>query len=429
MLAALLAAALQLSSLAIQAGPAGTALTPEGGPGETREVVAEVRVHGNVLTPDEEVLRLSGLVAGSPFGPETLAAAESRLRAAKRFEHVEVLKRFASIADASQILVVIVVDEGPVRIEKTGDADRPVRVAKVRSRLMFLPVLGVEDGYGVTYGVRFTAPGVLGTRSRVSFPLTWGGDKRAAVEVSKDLDRGPLTRVEAEASLNRRTNPFYDADDGRRRVSARAERRLTPWLRAGAGGGWGDVNFQDTRDRVADAGADIVVDTRRDPVLARNAVYVRAAWDHLMLPDTGVNRASLLARGFVGVVGQTVAIATLQHESANGPLPPYLQPLLGGMENLRGFRTGFAAGDNLVAASLELRVPLTSPLRFGRAGVSAFVDRGVVYASGEHWTDREMKTGAGGTVWFSAAFLRMSLALAHGVGASTRVHVGMTLSY
>ena len=45
---------------------------------------------------------------------------------------MEVLQRFASIADPLQIAVVIIVDEGPVKIERTDDADAPTRV--VRSR-------------------------------------------------------------------------------------------------------------------------------------------------------------------------------------------------------------------------------------------------------------------------------------------------------
>lgn len=35
----------------------------------------------------------------------------------------------------------------------------------------------------------------------------------------------------------------------------------------------------------------------------------------------------------------------------------------------------------------------------------------------------------GGSVWFAAAFLRLNIAVAHGVGASTRVHVGGGVSF
>ena len=35
-----------------------------------------------------------------------------------------------------------------------------------------------------------------------------------------------------------------------------------------------------------------------------------------------------------------------------------------------------------------------------------------------------MKQGYGGGVWFSAAFLKLNIAVAHGRGSSTRMHVG-----
>ena len=57
---------------------------------------------------------------------------------------------------------------------------------------MFLPVLNVEDGYGWTYGARFGLSNPVGARSRVTFPLTWGADKRAAVQLER-LERGPST--------------------------------------------------------------------------------------------------------------------------------------------------------------------------------------------------------------------------------------------
>ena len=95
----------------------------------------------------------------------------ARLRATKRFERVEVLKRFASIADPTQIVLVIVVDEGPVKIEMTGDPNRPTRVVRSRkSGLMWLPLLSAEDGYGLAYGVRFAIADVFDSHSRLSFP-------------------------------------------------------------------------------------------------------------------------------------------------------------------------------------------------------------------------------------------------------------------
>ena len=62
-------------------------------------------------------------------------------------------------------------------------------------------------------------PNPAGKDSRLSFPLTWGGDKRAAAELEKDFDRA-LTRVSAGASIDRRTHPYYEQDEDRGRLWA-----------------------------------------------------------------------------------------------------------------------------------------------------------------------------------------------------------------
>ena len=216
-----------------------------GGPmtAQPAEVVAEIRVHGNVVTPDEELLRLAGIQVGTPVGSGTLDEVAARLRNAKRFQRVEVRKRFASIADPTQIVLVIVVDEGPVKIEMTGDPDRPTRVVRSRRwNLLFLPVLNVEDGYGLTYGARAAVADPAGKASRLSFPMTWGGDKRAAAEFDKDFDSGALTHIQAGASISRRTHPFFRQDEDRDRVWVRGEREVTHGLRLGATGGWQRVS-------------------------------------------------------------------------------------------------------------------------------------------------------------------------------------------
>src|SRR5262245_56600071 len=134
------------------------------------ETIAAIQIHGNVLTPDEEVRRLSGVSIGAPFEAGTIETVTGRLRAAKKFESVQVLKRFASISDLSQILLVIIVDEAAVHIEMTGDPDNPTRIVRNRfPRLLVLPIFGAEDGYGGSYGVRLALPDPPGTRSRLAF--------------------------------------------------------------------------------------------------------------------------------------------------------------------------------------------------------------------------------------------------------------------
>jgi len=395
------------------------------------EVIAEVRVHGNAAIAEEEVLRLADVQVGAPFTADTTALVEKRLRATGKFRNVEVLKRFASISDASKIVLVIVVDEGDVKIVWDQDSGAPPRTVRRRGLpLMFLPVLSVEDGYGWTYGVRFGLQNPVGPHSRVTFPLTWGADKRAAAQLEKDFVRGPVDRVTTAVSISRREHPFYEQDDDRVRLAVRAERDLLAPLRAGATVGTEEVRFLAVDTRMLQTGADLVFDTRADPVLARNAVYARAAWDRYALSGSDAYRQySVDLRGYGGFVGQSVVVSRFYRSASDNVLPPFLKPILGGMDNLRGFRAGTAVGDTLIAGSVEVRTPITSPLNVAKLGVSAFFDTATVYDHSARLENQRFEKGIGGSVWLSAAFFRLNLAIAHGLKGSTRVHFGTSFSY
>ena len=174
-------------------------------------VLADIRIQGNAVTPDEEVIRLAGVSIGSPVDAGTAARVEAALNASRRFAHVQVLQRFASLSDPAALLLVIIVDEGPVKLKGEGADARIVRSGG--PHLLFLPLLGYEDGYGFTYGAQFAKANLFGSRSRLSFPLTWGGEKHAGANLDREFASGPLTRAQASLSVSRRTNPFVDADD------------------------------------------------------------------------------------------------------------------------------------------------------------------------------------------------------------------------
>src|SRR5258705_3603287 len=102
------------------AGLVAALLASFGGPravAPQRETVAAIQIQGNTLTPDEDVRRLAGVSVGMSLEPTTLGEVDARLKATRQFKQVEVRKRLASIEDPSQIVLVIVVDEGAVRIE------------------------------------------------------------------------------------------------------------------------------------------------------------------------------------------------------------------------------------------------------------------------------------------------------------------------
>ena len=130
-------------------------------------------MQGNVLTPDAEMRQLAGVEVGAPFTADTAAAVVERLKASHRFERVEVLKRFASISDPTQIILVIVVDEGPVTIESAQDPATPSRIVRRRGLgLLWLPLLDFEDGYGFTYGAQLSrGPALPGRTAGCRFRL------------------------------------------------------------------------------------------------------------------------------------------------------------------------------------------------------------------------------------------------------------------
>jgi outer membrane protein assembly factor BamA len=434
--------------LLLLAGPERPAVPQPSATRDLQEVVAAIQIQGNTATPDEEVRRLADVRVGMPFDDTTADAVAARLKAAKRFDRVEVRKRFASIADPSQITLVIIVDEGPVKIVMTGDPDSPTRVERKRlPNILVLPILRYEDGYGFTYGARLTLPDPnwMGKRSRITFPLSWGGTKQAGVDLEKRLDVGVIDRVTAGASISQRDNLAFDQEDDRARVYLRGEHEFSRALRMGAATGWQRASFEGVTDQFGQIAGDLVLDTRVDPILARNAVYGRASWEHLNFGNGplatpsqpggyagyqgSASRTSLEGRGYLGIVGQAVLEGRVLREDSDRPLPPYLRPELGGLSTLRGFSTDSFVGDTLVAMSAEVVLPLTSPIEILRFGVSAFVDRGTVYNKGERFGDQTLQDGYGGGVWFAAAFLRVNVAVAHGRGASTRVHVGGNVTF
>jgi outer membrane protein assembly factor BamA len=241
---------------------------------------------------------------------------------------------------------------------------------------------------------------------------------------------GVLTRIETGFSLSQRTNPYFEQDDTRDRVWFRGERTIGGSLRAGGTAAWQHVSFGGVTEQFGEFGLDVVLDTRLDPMLARNAIYARAAIEHLDFASAGsLNRTDLDASGYVGLPGQSILVLRAQREASSDPLPPYLKSLLGGNANLRGFRAGTAIGDTLVAGSVEIRTPLTSPLKVAKLGVNAFFDIATAYDIGARLADQPFKEGYGAGVFLSATILRMTLVVAHGVDNGTRVHFGTTVTF
>ncbi|HSC28854.1 MAG TPA: FtsQ-type POTRA domain-containing protein [Vicinamibacterales bacterium] len=400
---------------------------------QQRETIAEIRVHGNAFIPDADIIALAGIVLAQPLGSDTLTEVESRLRRSGRFESVEVRKRYRSLTDTTEVAVLILVHER-TGVDSIEDDVGPVSGGwrRLKSRLMFLPILDYADGYGFTYGGRVSTVGLLGIGERLSVPLTWGGTRQAVVEFERVFESGPLTRIESSGGMWQRENPHFRLDDRRVEVRARAERQFARVLRAGADVSHSDVDFGASDARLWIAGADVMLDTRGDPGFPRNAVVLAAGWQGLYedgRPDR-IDRYTADARGYLGLFRQIVLAGRVLYVGADATLPDYERLLLGGSSTLRGFRTGTFASDRRLNASAELRVPLTSVLSVARLGVTAFFDAGKAYDVGERFEDADWHRGAGAGVFLMASIVRINLDVAHGLkDGDTRVHLSTGFAF
>lgn len=397
------------------------------------ETIAEIRVHGNATVADAVVLQLAGVAVGQPLSPDALAAIEKRLRDSGRFDEVQVRKRYRTLA-MDDVSLVLLVHERP-GISPTGDPPSVAR--RLRSRLMFFPILHYDDGYGWTYGARTSVVDAAGKGTRLSVPLSWGGTRRAAVEADRTFKSGPLTRLTGSFGLAQRENPHFSIDDRRVELEARAERRLFDRVTIGAELGRSRITFAPARDNVWTTGADVTLDTRGDQSYPIDAILASAAWSRLHAigatsfgaGGSSIDRYRLDARGYKRLFGQNVLAARVGYDTASAPLPAYEQWLLGG-SSLRGTRGGAFAGDKRFVWSAELRLPFSSPLSTGRTGFNVFVDGGSTAAFGERISDQPRHRSAGAGVWLTAAIFSLNLDVARSLdGHRTRVHFGTGFSF
>jgi outer membrane protein assembly factor BamA len=393
-----------------------------------RETVIDLRVHGNHTIPDAEVLALAGVALGDSVDAAAVEAVTRRLEASGRFEAVEVRKRYRSLTATDRIALIIVVRE-----RARASIRNPVvrSLARLAGQPMFLPVLRYDEGYGVSYGGRISLVDILGQGSRVSVPATWGGDRRVALEAERPLAGVVLDRVRGGGSHGRRTHPYFAVEEQRTRAWIGVDRELATGLRAGVETAWEEVGFAGPPARLTRVSAGVEYDGRSAGAFPRDDVRLSAAVERLAVAGqpSGVLRPRIDARAFKGVGGQAVLAARFLFEGASAALPRYERSLLGGGGNLRGWRVGARVGDRLAAASVELRLPVSSPLSMGTAGVRFFYDTAAVYDAGGALRDQRFLEGAGGGVFLTLPFGGLHLDVGHDLRGSMRVHAGAGLGF
>jgi len=391
-----------------------------------QETIAEIRVHGNHTTPDADVIGLSGLKPGDAATDARLAEAAQALRTSERFDEVEVRKRYRSIENPADILVMIVIDE---RAGVSADDLTPGFGARVRSSMLWLPIFNYADGYGFTYGIRTTFTDPVGKDSALSFPFSWGGERRAGVELERSFN-DQRTRAGVAFWVNREINPFFDVPDLRQQVRLEADHAVVPWMRVGASARIAHVDFGDSyAARHIAGGPHLTFDTRIDPLFPRNAIHARIDWERIAFETGSAGQWKTDARGYIGLGSWSVVALRGQLVRSDAPLPQAEQSLLGGYDSLRGYRAGYRAGDSMAAVSAEVRVPLNSPLRVSKLGVKGFIDAGTVWNSGTRLSDQPFDRGIGTGLFLGAAVAKIDLDIGWPEDGKPRIHFALGVSF
>jgi surface antigen Omp85-like protein/surface antigen-like variable number repeat protein len=403
------------------------------------EVIGEIRIHGNAFLSDKEVLDFAGIAVGQLLPADGIEAITKRLKDSDRFESVEVRKRYRSLTDTTDVALVLVVHEKPGVRSAIGGVDIPGvpgavarPVGRLRSKLMFLPIISYADGYGFTYGGRVSTVDLLGINERLSVPLTWGGTRRAALEFERIFKTGPLTRIESSFGVWNRENPRFEIRDQRVELNGRAERVFADVLRAGVDASRSTISFGILDDDLWTIGTSLRVDTRLDPAFPANALFVTGGWTGMhfrTIPDR-VNRLTGDARGYLRVFRQIVVAGRASYTGTDASLPPYERLLLGGSSTLRGFDTGAFAGDRILSTSAEVRVPLTSVLNGAKLGITVFTDAGKAWDVGSSMDQAEWHRGVGGGLFLIASIVRINLDIARGLKTGdTKVHLSSGFTF
>ena len=333
------------------------------------------------------------------------------------------------------VALVLLVHEKP-GISPTGEPPSVLR--RLRSRLMFFPILDYEDGYGWTYGARTTVVDIAGKgdarlgaavvgrhaprdhRSRSHVPgrpahpprRDRSASRSARTRTTRSTIAAPSSRRAASGGCSTRSRL------GRRRrgpnVDVRAAARRTSGLAA--------PTSRSTRAAIRRSRL-----TRSSPRrLARlNAIGTTStSW-----ASPAIDRYRLDARGYKRLFAQNVVAVRAQYDTASDVLPPYEQLLLGGA-TLRGIAAGKFAGDTRLLWSAELRVPFTSPLSAGRIGFNGFMDGGRIGRARRSAGRRRTYRSAGAGVFLISPVFQLNLDVAHSLdGHGTRVHFGTGFSF
>jgi outer membrane protein assembly factor BamA len=91
---------------------------------------------------------------------------------------------------------------------------------------------------------------------------------------------------------------------------------------------------------------------------------------------------------------------------------------------------GAFVGDRAVIASIELRIPVSSPLSFARLGGTLFYDAAKAYDAGQRSSATPWSSGAGAGAFMTLRFLSLNVHFAHSLnGTGNRIHLSTGFTF
>ncbi|MBI3279191.1 MAG: BamA/TamA family outer membrane protein [Acidobacteria bacterium] len=315
---------------------------------------------------------------------------------------------------------------------------------------------GLVTGSGFAFGAQFLqdelAGGsmVLSTSARVStrlyerydfsldFPRLAGNKAFAGVlAVRRNLPQMNYYGPGPNSSVSRRTD--YRLEDTS--VDATAGLLPLPRMRLGATGGYVAVNVGPGADRRF-VNTERVFTPLEAPGISRQTNFLRSVffaqydwrdipggprsggnytasygfyWDRTLHQHT-FRRLELEAQQYLPLLNRRRVIAlrgksVLSDAGAGQRVPFYMQPVLGGSDDLRGFRRFRFYDDNMLVFNAEYRYEI-----FAGMDMAVFGDAGKVFARRAQWNLRNLEGAYGIGMRFNArnnVFLRLDLGKSH----------------
>jgi len=117
------------------------------------------------------------------------------------------------------------------------------------------------------------------------------------------------------------------------------------------------------------------------------------------------------------------------YRTTDATLPLHERWLIGGSSSLRGFKTGSFTGDETLAGSAELRIPITSVINGAKLGVNIFMDAAKVADYSGSLKDARWEKSAGAGVFLIASIIKLNLDVAKAFDGGTRVHLSSGFTF